>query len=235
MYQQHFNTIGSTQTYLKENWETLKLKDRDILISCSKQTEGVGRKGNTWESFPNSLAMSFTLKPNPNASLTPLEIGLITINFFRNKFKKDLFLKWPNDILTSEGKKCGGIICHYVDSTTVIVGLGINLGKFEVPKDILFSHGLGCVDSNLELKYNDQEKISRELYEELMGQRILNTESLRNSFNKYCAHLNKRVSIYEDDAFHVGIFKGIGDSGEALIEIDSSVKAFISSSLTILN
>ncbi|MFA6236983.1 MAG: biotin--[acetyl-CoA-carboxylase] ligase [Bacteriovorax sp.] len=235
MYQQHFNTIGSTQTYLKENWETLRLKDHDILISCSRQTEGVGRKGNTWETFPNGLALSFTLKPNPIPSLTPLEIGLMTINFFRKKFKKDLVIKWPNDILDCEGNKCGGIICHYVDNSTVIAGLGINLGKFEMPSVLDFPCGLGCVDKNLELNTQDQERISREIYEEMLEHRILNTENFKNIFNRTCAHLNKKVSIYENGVDHVGIFKGIGGNGEALVEINSSIETFISSSLTILD
>jgi len=73
-----------------------------------------------------------------------LEIGLITISFLKNKFNKDLFLKWPNDILTSDGKKCGGILCQYIDKSTIVVGLGINLGKLEVPKEIIIAWSWKC-------------------------------------------------------------------------------------------
>lgn len=235
MYHQHFNSIPSTQIYLKDNLEALKSKEDDILISCSEQTHGIGRRGHSWETYPNSLAMSFTLKPNPVPTLTPLEIGLIAIKFFKKKFNKDLFLKWPNDILTGDGKKCGGILCQYVDQSTVVVGLGINLGKLDAPKNINYRHGLGIVDQTLELKTFDQERISSELYNDLLSERFGSTEELKESFNKHCFHMNKDVFIFEDEKDYIGKFIGIGDKGEALVEIDSTIHSFLSSSLTILN
>jgi BirA family biotin operon repressor/biotin-[acetyl-CoA-carboxylase] ligase len=235
MYHQHFNSIPSTQIYLKDNLETLKSNDHDILISCSEQTHGIGRRGNSWDTYPNSLALSFTLKPNETATLTPLEIGLITINFFKHKFNKDLFLKWPNDILTDDGKKCGGILCQYVDNETIVVGLGINLGKHEASTNNNYRHGLGSVDQNLELQLFDQERISSELYSDLLNKRFGSSEELKDSFNRYCFHMNMDVFIFEDEKDHIGIFRGIGDNGEALVEKDSIIHSFLSSSLTILN
>lgn len=236
MYHQHFNTIGSTQIYLKENLERLKLNENDILISCSEQTGGIGRRGNTWDTYPNSLAMSFTLKPTDTISLTPIEIGLITISFFKNKFHKELFLKWPNDILTSRGKKCGGILCQYIDDTTIIVGLGVNLGKLNHNLDNHnYPHGLDNVDPNLELKPLDQEQISKELYLYILENRYTDASKIKTAFNEHCSHMNKDVFIYEDEKDYIGAFRGIGDNGEALVEINSTIHPFLSSSLTVLN
>lgn len=235
MYHQHFNSLPSTQIYLKDNLETLKSGGLDILISCSEQTQGIGRRGNSWDTYPNSLSMSFTLKPNEIATLTPLEIGLIAIKFFKKKNNKDLFLKWPNDILTAEGKKCGGILCQYVDKSTVVVGLGINLGKLEVPKNNNYRHGLASVDQALKLQALDQEKISNELYNTILCERFDTISELRESFNKHCFHMNMDVFIFEDGKDHIGIFRGIGENGEALLEKDGQTHSFLSSSLTILN
>lgn len=235
MYHLHFNTIASTQIYLKDNLEELTHKDHDILISCSEQTEGIGRRGNTWETFPNSLTMSFTLKPHNTPTLTPIEVGIIAINFFKKRFNKELKLKWPNDILTINGKKCGGIISQYIDSSTVITGLGINLGKFKIPEDNDFRHGLDSVDRNLELKSEDQKLISKELYLEILDARIPDVAELKNTFLQHCSHINKEVFIFEDGKDHLGVFRGIGDNGEALVEIDSTIQKFFSSSLTILD
>ncbi|MGZ3787115.1 MAG: biotin--[acetyl-CoA-carboxylase] ligase [Bacteriovorax sp.] len=235
MYHQHFNTIGSTQIYLKENLEKLKLIENDVLISCSEQTGGIGRKGNSWDTYPNGLAMSFTFKPNPTATLTPIEIGLITVRFFKRKFNKDLFLKWPNDILTADGKKCGGILCQYIDSETIIAGLGVNVGKLDFTKHHDYRHGFGNVDQALELKPIDQEKISKELYSYLLEERINDPKELIQVFGEHCYHMNKDVYIYEDEKDHIGVFRGIGTKGEALVEIDSTIRPFLSSSLTILN
>lgn len=226
--------MGSTQIYLKENLEQLKLIEDDILISCSEQTSGVGRKGNTWDTYPNSLAMSFTLRPNKIPSLTPIEVGLLAISFFKKKFNSELFLKWPNDLLTVDGKKCGGILCQYIDSSTVLVGLGVNLGNLKTLQNNDYRHGLGSVDKTLELKPFDQEQISKELYQNFLENRYSDSETLKKDFNKYCYHMNMSVFIYEDEKDVIGIFRGIGNNGEALIEIDSTVRPFFSSSLTII-
>ena len=236
MFHQHFNTIGSTQVYLKDNLDKLKINENDILISCSEQTEGIGRRGNVWDTYPNSLAMSFTLKPNIVTTLTPLEIGLMAISYFHKKFNSSLFLKWPNDILTKDGRKCGGILCQYIDNNTGIVGLGANLGKINSPvTDSMYKHGLGNIHPDLELKNFDQERISKELYQECLENRYHDVSSLVNDFNKHCFHLNMDVFIHESGKDYIGVFKGIGKNGEAIVEIDSTIRSFLSSSLTILN
>lgn len=235
MYHQHFNSIASTQIYLKDNLEGLKLKATDILISCTEQTDGVGRRGNSWQSFSNSLALSFTLKPNRVPSLTPIEVGLMTIAYFKKHSGIDLTLKWPNDILTRDKQKCGGIICQYIDESTVLVGLGLNLGKFDKPEQTNFRHGLASIDHALELHNDDQKKISSELYLEFLNSRISDTDELRDTFNKHCLHLDKEVYLFEDGKDFIGRFKGIGENGEALVEIDSTIQKFLSSSLTLLD
>lgn len=236
MYHQHFDTIGSTQIFLKENLERLKSKEKDILISCSEQTGGIGRKGHSWDSYPNSLALSFTLKPNSRPSLTPIEVGLIAIEYFFNKFKKELFLKWPNDLLTANGNKCGGILCQYIDDETVIVGLGVNLGKLtRSPTALDYKHGLGNVDDNLLLSSQDQELISKELYQYFLDHRSASASELVKAFRSHCHHMDKDVFIFEDEKDYIGVFRGIGENGEALVEIDGKIKTFLSSSLTILD
>lgn len=232
MYHRHFNSIESTQIYLKDNFDALKTLHQNILISCSRQTAGIGRKGNNWDFYPNSLAMSFTFKPAEIVSLTPLEIGILIINFLNKKLNKDLFLKWPNDIMDGDGKKCGGIICQYVDPSNVIVGIGLNWGKTGDPIHNDYRHALGSIDESLKLSDFDKEKISEELYNELLTNRIYYGLEIREEFNKKCFHLNKIVSITDNEKDQIGIFRGIGENGEALIEIERSLHPFLSGSLT---
>jgi BirA family biotin operon repressor/biotin-[acetyl-CoA-carboxylase] ligase len=235
MYHHHFQNINSTQIYLKDNLEALKESEENILISCSHQTEGIGRRGNVWDNYDNSIAMSFTFKPNPVAALTPLEIGIITIQFFKKIFNKELLLKWPNDLMTKDGKKCGGILCQYIDPSTVIVGIGINLGKHERIFNHEYRYSVGSVDQSLVLTEYDQEKIAKELYSYLLEERILDTNKMRKEYNSHCIHLNKEVFLFEDGIDHVGLFRGIGENGEAIIEVNGQLKSFLTGSLTILN
>jgi BirA family biotin operon repressor/biotin-[acetyl-CoA-carboxylase] ligase len=235
MYHHHFHSINSTQIYLKDNLDALKKSEENILISCSHQTDGIGRRGNVWDNYDNSIAMSFTYKPNAIASLTPLEIGVITVRFFKKVFNKELKLKWPNDLMTNDGKKCGGILCQYIDQNTVLVGIGINLGKHERIINHEYRYAVGSIDQGLILSEIDQEKIANELYAYLLEERLRDPKEIRNEFNSHCIHMNKEVFLFEDGIDRVGFFRGIGENGEATIEINGEVKSFLSGSLTILN
>lgn len=235
MHHSHFNTIHSTQIYLRDNLVELQNHSSDVLITANEQTQGIGRSGSQWDSYSNSLAMSFTLKPNSIPTMTPVEIGVLTVLFFEKNTNKKLYIKWPNDLLTSEGFKCGGIIAQYINPQTVIAGLGINLGslhKNQAPEH--YKHGLGCIDSLLELSAHEIKSIPEKLYEFILMNRIQNAIELQNLFNEKCFHLGKLVRIDDEDLKYEGSFTGIGSNGEAVIEIEGVERHFISSSLTIL-
>lgn len=236
MYHTHFNTIHSTQIYLRDNLVELKSHSDDILISTSEQTLGVGRKASQWDSYANGLAMSFTIKPNPVPTLTPIEIGLLISAFLKSEYDILVRLKWPNDLLTISGKKCGGIIAQYIDTETVIAGLGLNLGNLpatDVPTH--YKHGLGSVSDSLELTIEDQKNVPAKLYQFILKNRIFDTTDLQTRFYNTCIHINKMVDVDDDGANYSGNFIGIGKNGEALVEIDGVARSFIASSLKILN
>lgn len=234
MYHTHFNSIHSTQIYLKDNLVELQGHDSEILISASEQTLGIGRKGSQWDSYANAIAMSFTMKPNLVPTLTPIEIGVLTSKFLKQEYGVSIFLKWPNDLLTAEGKKCGGILAQYIDSETVIAGLGLNLGSLpslDAPGH--YKHGLGNV-SDLKLSEKDKKIIPAKLYSHILNNRVQTPHEMQVHFREACFHIGHMVVI-DDDGFNFeGKFMGIGQNGEALVEIDGNVKAFLSSSLKIL-
>ncbi|MBC7429654.1 MAG: biotin--[acetyl-CoA-carboxylase] ligase [Bacteriovorax sp.] len=235
MYHTHFDTIHSTQIYLRDNLVELKSHDCEILISTSEQTLGIGRKGSQWDSYANSIAMSFTMKPNPVPTITPIEIGFLTSAFLKKEYGVSISLKWPNDLLTSEGKKCCGIIAQYIDSETVIVGVGLNIGSLpevSVPKH--YKHGLGNVSDRLKLTANDQKNIPAKLFSFILKNRINNIAEIQAQFYQTCFHIGKQVSIDDDGFDYEGKFIGIGKNGEALVEINGVYRAFLSSSLKIL-
>nr|BDT30030.1 biotin--[acetyl-CoA-carboxylase] ligase [Bacteriovorax sp. HI3] len=234
MYHTHFNSIHSTQIYLKDNLVDLLSHDSEILISASEQTLGIGRKGSQWDSYANAIAMSFTMKPNLVPTLTPIEIGVLTSEFLKQEYGVSIFLKWPNDLLTAEGKKCGGILAQYIDSETVIAGLGLNLGSLpssNAPEH--YKHGLGNV-SDLKLSEEDKKTIPAKLYSYILNNRVQSAQEMQVRFLQACFHIGHMVDI-DDDGFNFeGKFMGIGQNGEALVEINGNVKAFLSSSLKIL-
>lgn len=236
MYHSHFNSIHSTQLYLRDNLNELKNHSTEILISASEQTMGIGRKGSQWDSYQNSIAMSFTLKPNFVPTMTPIEIGILAAEFIKSEFDKIICLKWPNDLMTENSHKCGGIIAQYIDTETIICGIGINLGPVSVdrvPEN--YKHGLGNVSNSLKLSEESQKQISEKLYSFIIKNRIQDVALMQKRFQESCIHIEKMVNVDDDGQNFEGKFMGIGMNGEALIEINGVVTPILASSLKILN
>jgi BirA family biotin operon repressor/biotin-[acetyl-CoA-carboxylase] ligase len=211
-----FETIDSTQTYLKQIIEDILKESDEVLVSTLSQTKGIGRTGNSWISFEQSLAFSFTLSPQKEEfSLTTIEIAISTLEFFKKKYSIDILLKWPNDLYLSNQRKVGGIITNYYNEKILIVGIGINLNF----SDENFGH------LNIPSKF-DCHLLSKEIYEYILLNR-LNANEIIQKFHQYTNHLNKLVSIDSES----GIFIGINNKGEALIKTNNGIKEFNSGSL----
>ncbi len=222
----HFDTIESTQTYLIDEHN----KGSDTHLVTSKlQTQGYGRKRDRWDCYENSLSFSFKISPNPIASLTPLEIGVLLCQFFKNQGIAKLSLKWPNDILTSEGLKCGGIIANLIDNS-VIVGVGINYGSSKGGDHYKTKKG---TVSNILLTQDCYKEIPLEIFKYISRNRI--SQNLTGIWNSFCSHQNQEVEILDTDTRYSGVFKGISQYGEAILETNGEETKYSSGSLFILN
>jgi len=215
----------STQEYLKnylaENGAE-NSNEKEVLVATQNQTKGIGRGSNTWDFFPNSLAFSFTLSGQKEITLTSLEIGVLLCQFFQEKYKIPLHLKWPNDLFTKDKKKCGGIIIHIQNSNTMIVGIGINLqqknqnhaatSKVDVST---YKNPLGFVELE-NLSSDSWKDLPKEIYEFIYKHRI-NPDEITKIWDGFCIHKNTPVVFAENHHEIKGIFKGVGSKGEALI------------------
>jgi BirA family biotin operon repressor/biotin-[acetyl-CoA-carboxylase] ligase len=213
----HQNECKSSQLQLIDYCSDIK-EFEPILISVEKQTEGIGRSNNTWHHFDNSFACSFTLKANEVLTLSSLEIGVLIHKFLLNKFNVKTTLKWPNDIFYQD-KKLGGIII-YNNSNFLICGVGLN---FKANEESDFEY------SSLDL--NADEELYKEFYNFVLVNRLSSNE-VKEQWSDLCFHLDKNVSI---DNSRIGIFKGVGDNGQALIEIDSIIIEEYSATLRVID
>jgi len=221
----HFDAISSTQDHLIENCNDYT---KDFLVSAKHQSHGRGRSINKWDSYENSLAFSFTLKPAEVLTLTSLEIALLIIKYVKNDSIK---LKWPNDILTSDYKKCGGILIQLINNTA-IVGVGLNWGKSADRTDQAYKTQKGVLSSELKLTDTDFEDLPMNIYNYILSHRMSSLEII-NQWNENCVHLGKQVSIIDGKDEQKGLFKGIGPAGEAILEIDTKEIKIFSGSLII--
>ncbi|MBL6990138.1 MAG: tRNA preQ1(34) S-adenosylmethionine ribosyltransferase-isomerase QueA [Bacteriovoracaceae bacterium] len=234
----HLPICESTQTFLLDNLSSLTKQHTDILVTTDLQTDGKGRSGNKWDHFEDALAFSFTLSPFFEVTFTSLELGVLLTMYFKKNFQVDLLLKWPNDILTVDGKKCGGIICNYINKQQLVVGIGINFvenkrAEFDTLK---YKTPVGSVFNTDEQIPKDPKALAFDIYNYIKAHRLTKLKKLIHNWQEHCIHLNADVEIDSNNVCYQGEFKGIGKHGEALILLrdSSETKSFLSGHLNIL-
>ena len=129
----HFESIDSTNTYLKNNYEDL---ENYTFVSANTQTQGKGRNCRKWDSENGNLAFSILLKDTRYFGLTNCESILsayTVLQVLKEYGINDLSIKWPNDVYVGD-KKISGILLEAVSKDNIeclIIGVGINVNQTE--------------------------------------------------------------------------------------------------------
>lgn len=120
-----FESVGSTNTYLKENPQPV-----GTLALALCQSNGHGQYGRVFESPESGLYMSVCVDFIPDFPMTLAAANAVTDTLFE-LFSLSVGVKWVNDII-ADGRKLCGILAESVfcgkDSFTV-VGFGMNIKK----------------------------------------------------------------------------------------------------------
>lgn len=127
-----FSEIESTNSYLMQ--VPGPVPGKISIAATTNQTAGRGRHGKTWQSPPGSgvclsAAYTFTEQPKNLPALT-LAVGLGAVTALESLGARGIQLKWPNDLVASDGK-LGGILTEVqsqsAGAVTVVAGVGVNI------------------------------------------------------------------------------------------------------------
>jgi biotin-[acetyl-CoA-carboxylase] ligase BirA-like protein len=234
----HLTSCSSTQLYLKDYLKNVAdhPSPYPFLISTQQQTQGIGRSQRQWTHLPQSLAFSFTYPSCSQMTLTSLKVGIILADYIKTYYHHPVFLKWPNDLYTHSGKKCGGIIIHHQpslhQSSLMIVGVGLNT-TFNPTEEGEY----GILPLSLTNKHpkNFQQLEPASIYQ-YACQYELPEENITTEWEKRCFHLNKQVTIMDEEHSKYqshGLFLGLGTMGEAKIQYGSTIQSIFSGGLLI--
>ena len=217
MYHRHLATCKSTQTYLLDYLEDFLNRGPTGIVTTSRQTEGLSRGGEkSWDFFDQAVATSFILSPSTYPTATAVEVGILVSDFFKEYFKKDVFLKWPNDLIF-KGRKCGGFIMKLVAQQTVC-GLGLNL----VENMASPSYKAGYLFDTAPYR---SETMALKIYRYILDHRQEAHEIVRK-FDQKCIHARTAVSLDDQRQRIKGIFKGINLKGGARLQTDEDERIF---------
>ncbi len=174
-----FDSLPSTQTYLKEKLKNLELK-APIAVVADLQTDGIGSRGNSWMGLEGNLFFSFAISRHnlPNDLL--LESASIYFAYILKEVLEEegsmLWLKWPNDFYLRK-TKIGGVIT-FMRENDLICGMGLNL--LDSPEGF----------DNLDIKIDKKELLDK------FFKKIENKTSWKQIFSKFKVEFVKSKQHY---------------------------------------
>ena len=165
-------------------------------LAAEIQREGRGRRGRRWMAPPGgglclSWSRSFDALP-PQAGALSLVVGVTALRALRRFGAEGLRLKWPNDLVTPQGK-LGGILIELRSEASgplhLVVGIGLNLMLDPVIADEVAAHGNRATDlATLGLMPDRNALIAALVEEGLQGLTLFEREGFAPFAAEYAAH-----------------------------------------------
>jgi BirA family biotin operon repressor/biotin-[acetyl-CoA-carboxylase] ligase len=138
--QQHIKLerVDSTNRYALDMAKNGLLHEGAI-ISANEQFSGKGQRGSSWQTMAGkNLTLSLYLKPHflhaNQQFLLSQCIALAVFDCIKNYYPKEVFIKWPNDILINDKKAAGILIENTLKNDKIdysIIGIGLNINQTE--------------------------------------------------------------------------------------------------------
>lgn len=216
----HFESIDSTNTYLKKMYE--HYQDFQI-VSTNHQTAGRGRLGNLWFDNHSSALFSILIKRfNDPLFCTKIPlIASISAHKVLSNMIKNLTIKWPNDLMVNE-KKLGGILTEsiIVDGKilAIVVGFGINLGVIDSIKSNDYQITSVWEEIKIQVSIESMMNEIRDVFLYDLTHFQISIDEYLSYYKKYSSILGKRITFVYDGISYEGICKDITKDGNIRVK-----------------
>lgn len=218
--------LPSTQDYVKELGD--EGLPEGIVVQCLTQTKGRGRHGNTWTSPMGGLYMSILLRPRCPAAMAG-QLSFVVAVAVSAAIGEVLMvghtktLKWPNDILL-DGRKCAGILLESGVKGAMIdwlaAGIGVNI--MSAPEGAVCLQEVGKGRQVPVHPFRDIVLSHLSAY--YAHWREKGFTEIRDLWMEQAHALGEEITARTGDHKETGIFKGINENGELLLEQNGRVK-----------
>ena len=227
---------SSNALLLKRARETNGVVPSGSVLAVELQTAGRGRMGRVWysglgSSLTFSLLWRFESGLNALSGLS-LAVGVAQIRALNKLGAQDVYLKWPNDIMTSRGK-LGGVLVEaqgdMLGPSIVVIGIGLN---YSLPATLLnkIDQAACALDDVCTLMPTRSHLLARLLQELAVVLRQFEQggfTSLRNEWESYHIHQNRKILLQmpQGKSFS-GVTRGVNDRGELCLETKQGSQYF---------
>lgn len=236
-------SLESTNTRLLE--AIPPAANRAAVVLAEHQWGGRGRRGRSWVAPPGgaiclSLGWQYPDMPADLSALT-LVLGLAAVKSLQSLGIQGLRLKWPNDLITAQGK-LGGILVEMRAEAggpvQVVAGFGLNVRLDQAAREAVSATGNTADDiQSRSATTPDRNRIVATLLEHLIPAladfpRAGLTPHLED-WNASDALMGQEVRIENQGEITRGIARGIDAHGALLVETPGEVRRFISGEVTV--
>jgi len=229
------NAIDSTSTFLKEMATNSNLENYTTVVAKA-QTKGRGQRENSWASEPYKNLTSSVFIRDLDLEITNQKyfnfaICLAVYDVISKYIDNQLFIKWPNDILSANQKICGILIENSISKSFIkksIVGIGINVNQEEFKDDLNRVSSLTNITGKL---YNLDDLLIEVVNSIKNRVNQLFEKNYKNLELDYLNVLYKKntPSMFKttENVLFMGKIIGISSSGKLQVELeDETLKEF---------
>lgn len=134
------DAVDSTNAFLKRLARERSISDYTV-VTTHYQTKGKGQAGNHWVSNPGeNLLFSVYKRVHELAAVHQfyinMGVSLAVYQALKRFSVPELYIKWPNDILSANRKICGMLLENTVQNGFIqasVIGIGLNVNQCDFP------------------------------------------------------------------------------------------------------
>ena len=215
------------------------------VVLAEHQTGGRGRRGRGWVAPPGgaiclSLAWQYADMPADLSALS-LVVGLCAVNALTELNVPGVSLKWPNDLVTAEGKLGGILIEMRAESggpVHVVVGIGLNVVLDDAARAAVKATGNTADDIRA---HNPAVPDRNAIVAALLSRLIPAFEGFPrhglaphlDNWHQCDALRDREVRVENAGEITRGMARGVDAHGALLVETPTGVRRFISGEVTV--
>jgi len=218
--------------------------EEGTFVLANFQTKGRGRQNRNWEAPKNSsIFISIVLKPSSENNLgwIPLLIGLSLYKALESETRKNIKIKWPNDLVLVDNNqefKFAGILIEKIQNQ-VVAGIGIN---FDQERSELPLRSASSLKEILQTPMSKEAVIAAFLTE--LSARWLEennastwpTPSLVRDYKTNCITINKKIEAQLPGGEVINALAiDISQTGELVVKTDNGNRSLSSADIHLVS
>ena len=219
-----FEEIGSTNTEIKRQYMGSFIPKKPCIFVARRQSGGRGRLGRSFASPDAGIYMSILLPEGKDGAILTAYVAVMASEAIEEITGTSLDIKWVNDLYLSD-RKLAGILCEGIISAesgkieASVIGIGINVLKAELPKEISdiavsLEDATGKVFSRAEIVARIAKKIIEDLPLRTHAELIEKYKSKSNL-------LGKTVKVTRGNESFFARAIDINDKAELIVKTDT--------------